>query len=353
MAAAALLSLQDLDDKIVLDVPVKLKPMFNFSVLCTDNARLSEAKAWEEALRGGGHTIADTPESGKVQDCETELVLYVGSYTSVANEITENKKVIFIWPAEEELRLMRQAEIKHKSLYEVWIYPQALTSASMIDVLTMNTRIRIVPQLWSATHILTTVKKTEEEFMYDATNRDSENGVDVVILSDLISSSSSILYPVLACELAEVADSKTIRNVIVTVSSASSLPSSTLFKNLVIGPKLKFVQCKVEDVVPYFMARKQYSVFLYHQMDRTESPELLWSLAYGGFPLIHNLKTSMQIGLRFVDNEVHKVAKFLSVKKESYTVDYANRNREALKSVNPEQQNVQLALQKIADEWSK
>jgi hypothetical protein len=31
----------------------------------------------------------------------------------------------------------------------------------MIDVLTMNTRIRIVPQLWSATHILDTLKKTE------------------------------------------------------------------------------------------------------------------------------------------------------------------------------------------------
>jgi hypothetical protein len=224
----------------------------------------------------------------------------------------------------------------------------------MIDVLTMSSKIRIVPQIWSAKYLRHALNLKEEDlFSYDAPSRESEGGQDVVIVSDLVSSSSSILYPVLACELAEVADSKAIRNIIILVSSNSALPSASLFNNFIVGPKIKYVQCKNSDVVPYFMARKQYTVFLYHQMDRTETPDLLWSLGYAGFPLLHNLKTGMNVGVRFVDNEIHKVAKFLTVAKESYNEDYVKKNKDALSIVSPDHVNVYGTLGKIAEEWSQ
>jgi len=307
--------------------PAKIYPPIHCLLL--DESRQEEMNSWKLAMN-----LLDTSVD-TVDTCS--YVLVFSSYKQLL-QLQTKAKIVYVWNPNEENNL---STVHHKKVFENWIYPQSNHFAPIINILTEGSPVRVMPQIWGP--------ESMPEIVYNCQEKDNSEGTDIVIVSDHVSS-TSLVFPLLACELVEAHNPKYIKNVIVI----SSTPfESKDYESLLIQPKIKYVVCKADDIVPYFSKRKQYSVFLYHQMNTTANPALLWKLVYTGFPLVHNLKTSLQVGIKYVDNEVHKAAKFVTVAKESFVQAYVDRNRQSLLSLHPLNDTTKDIVKKTLDEWTK
>ena len=345
-------NLKDLDPQ----KPAPLPPVAILSVpkrvgvVCSAPSREAEALAWIETLQGTGSPCTRL-KAEELASADADVFLVFEAFETLGTlDPAALKKVAYVWAPEEDTRIMAQGSaIKPVSVKEVWVYPQSVRSAQIISVLTLGTKVRVVPQLYSPAPVLASMTLGG---MYTASERDSKDGMDVVILSDLVSPTSSVLLPLLACEIVESHDAKKIRNIILayTPDSPHQLPPH-LFSNYRIAPKIVSVECSAAEIAPYFMERQQYSMFVYHQADKTECPQLLWDLAYIGFPVAHNLKTTMAAGITFEGDEVIALTKLLEVDKVSFGADYVERTRAALAAVAPLGEAAQDTMKRILAEW--
>ena len=344
-------NLKDLDPRpaplppvAILSVPKRV------AVICTLPSRETEALAWIETLQAADATCT-RPSLQDLPSADVDIVLLFEAYESLGALDSETlKKVAYVWAPEEDTRIMAQASaITPVSVKEVWVYPQSVRSAQVISVLTKGTNVRVVPQLYSPAPLLSSEALGG---MYTSAERDSAEGMDVVILSDLVSPTSSVLLPLLACEIVESQNAEKIRNIILACAPDCPHPLPPhLFANYRIAPKIVSVECTAAEIVPYFMERKQYSMFVYHQADKTECPQLLWDLAYKGFPVAHNLKTSMAAGITFEGDDVIALTKLLEVDKISFGADYVERTHRALAAVAPTGEAALDTMKRILIEW--
>lgn len=316
-----------LDD---LDVPVKKEKIFPpVHCLLLDESRREEMNSWKLSMNLHDTTVND------LDSCS--YIVVFSTYKQLAALPVTKANLVFVWNPNEENDL---STVQHKKVFENWVYPQSNQFAPIINILTEGAPIRVMPQIWGP--------ESMPEVDYNCQDKVNADGTDIVIVSDHVSS-TSLVFPLLACELVEAHNPKYIKNVIVISSSQFE---SKEYDSLLIQPKIKYVVCKSDDIVPYFSKRKQYSVFLYHQMNTTANPALLWKLLYVGFPLVHNLKTSLQVGIKYVDNEVHKAAKFVTVAKESFVQAYVDRNRISLQTLHPLSDTTKDIVKKMLDEWT-
>lgn len=342
-------SLKELDAS---SVKAPLAKQVKIGVLCCAPSRAAEAQAWTETLDHAG--LKATLLDSLLDTSAVDVLLVFGSLLdTAAMDSAVAAKTVLVWAPEEESRLEGSKEaLVVVQLKEVWVYPQNVTTAQLISVLTRGTKVRVLPQLYSPRSMLESLGA--KDVLYDAPTRTSDTGMDVVILSDLVSPSASVLYALAACEITESHSPKTIRSIILALHPKNCNEDVTAaYTKMLVGPKVVSVACESCEIVPYFLARNQLSVFLYHQAEKTEAPQLLWDLAYAGFPVLHNLKTSMAAGVHFEGNDIIATSKLLEVDKVSFGVDYVARTRAALSAVSPTSNAAIDTIRRIVDEWSQ
>jgi len=218
---------------------------------------------------------------------------------------------------------------------ELWIPPQISTFAPVIGRCYGNALCRIMPQIWTPSAI-----PSDQCLRYDTAAKSAEGGIDVVIVGGShFSQTWNPLTSLVICDFAEESKPGTIRNVFIInppiddkrVSKWKS--NSAQFRNL--DSKIFWIEAEEHEIVPFFNAREHATYFLHHQVDRTEFPDLLWHLGYCGFPIFHNLKTTMQFGVRYIESDVVQASKLLAVDKSSFGEAYTERNRTALRIMMP------------------
>jgi hypothetical protein len=208
------------------------------------------------------------------------------------------------------------------SLKEIWVYQQLAQSSQQIYRLTQCPKIRVVPHVWGPS--------MERE--YDAPSRDSSGGIHVVVLTDGVSSTASYLTPLLICDAAEETAPGSLRSVTMWGHGEDSgaVASARAFPRL--ASKVHVVQM-CDDVCVSNLLGSEYTVFLYTQTACTEVPEILWSLAYCGCPVYHNLKTTLAFGVKYNENDIKAAATLLTVSKDSFNAAYLGRNRASLRTL--------------------
>jgi hypothetical protein len=356
-------------------------------IVCIGKARQYEASMWNELFKNSHLAVKhceyivldDTDkEKEKVKDMlQTEkpylladVVLFFCSYSMISQFAPTKKsksKNVFMWPPNEEHTLQKHLRDLAfcRNVQEVWIYPSNRAQINLIELLFGDSKIRVVPQLWKA---------ADASLEFDMQNASEEGGVDIAILSDHVSPTSTTLYPLLACELALQADPKCIRNILFFYSNKSHqwlAETQQLFEKCTHAhPKFQFIKQDSQDsrdsrdgldaLVPFFAKRKHVTVFLYHQQDATELPYFLWSLTHAHIPVVHNLYTEMSVGFKYKDNEMHTVIALLQLGKKAFCNEkdstkydeYGTKARESLQSLSPDSKTFQGLVRTIVKEWN-
>lgn len=248
---------------------------------------------------------------------------------------------VYVWPVSKEDSIVdAMAEgtlaLCKQRVFEGWLYPQSLASAHVVRHALDGSTLRVVPQVWTPSPLSRALGiAAAADAKYNAPARDLAGGIDVVIVSDLAGSTADVLTPLLICAGIHNAAS-VLRNII--VMRERPLPDATLtyiMSECPLADKVKYVAASRDEVVPFFMQRSHYSVFLYHQRDKTEFPSLLWDLCYVGVPVVHNLQTSMAAGLRYQDTDLASAGKLISAASSSLGQPYLERNRKHLQQLMP------------------
>jgi hypothetical protein len=227
---------------------------------------------------------------------------------------------------------------------ELWIPPQISTFAPVIAKCYGKVLCRIMPQIWSPSAI-----PMDQTLTYNAVTKSSEGGVDIVIVGGShFSQTWNPLTSLVICDCAEELKAGTIRNIFIINPKCDDIKINNWKANAEKFPNLEskifWITAEEDEIVPFFHSRDQVTYFLHHQVDRTEFPDLLWHLGYCGFPVFHNLKTTMQFGVRYIESDIVQASKLLTVDKSSFSEAYTERNRSALKIMMP-----QSAIDKIKD----
>ena len=216
----------------------------------------------------------------------------------------------------------------------LWIPPQLQVFAAVFANV-YRARVRVMPQLWTSVVLPPALQTT-----VNPTSKLVDGGVDVAVLgAGLFSHTSSAVVPLLAADIA----AESIRQILVLVAAGTPEAETDAIKTFAarlprLKDKVKVVAVRgAEDIVPYFAKAAHYTTFVHHQIDRTEFPDLVWHLGHCGFPIVHNIKTQMQFGVRYVEHDIAQLAKLLVVDKASFNDAYVARNRTALKALAPEQ----------------
>lgn len=308
------------------------------------NAELSRSiSAWQEAVNAAFASVrvvtADALAADGVADAQCVLLLGMNPWAACISRLPDTVHSVFVWPVGLERDFIDAFAAGTLSsppctVSEGWVHPQSLAQARMVAHALSEAELRVVPQLWTPSPLARTLGLADAtDAVYDAPSRTCADGIDVVIVSDLASSTADVLTPLLICMGMPPA---MLRSVI--IMCAEPLPAATqsyINTHISIADKVRYVRATCDEVVPFFLKRAQYSVFLYHQRDRTEFPTLLWDLCYIGVPVIHNLQTTMRIGLRYRDTDIALAVKLLTLKHTSLGREYMQQNRAALEVLTP------------------
>jgi hypothetical protein len=262
-----------------------------------------------------------------------EAVFYFGPLHKYVQQ-RHDQKLIYMWPVDFEPSMGLQLEssassdiahtielVRHSQKpHEIWLAPQSVYCAPLIDRMFQGPTIRTVPQLWTSRF----------EMAYGSESKDSSKGIDIAVLSDMCSDSNSLLYSLMMCETLVKEKPEYVNNILILRDKPIEQGTLDLIKMLGLESKVKTVLAKEEAVVPYFHKRSTLTFFLYHQNDHTEKPELLWDLMWTGVPVVHNVKTAMDVGLKYTDNAIHDAVKLLQVNKIHLDAAYLQKNRHNL-----------------------
>lgn len=254
--------------------------------------------------------------------------------SKVDSKADSKSKVVYMWPVDIEPSIVLQLERsgscqvaktfeavrQDEKPYEIWLAPQSSYSSPLVDRLFQGPIIRTVPQLWTSRF----------EMAYGSESKDSSKGIDIAVLSDMCSDSNSLLYSLMMCETLVKEKPEYVNNILILRDKPIEQGTLDLIKMLGLESKVKTVLAKEEAVVPYFHKRSTLTFFLYHQNDHTEKPELLWDLMWTGVPVVHNVKTAMDVGLKYTDNAIHDAVKLLQVNKIHLDAAYLQKNRHNL-----------------------
>lgn len=280
-------------------------------------------RAWLAAFQ-------DTPD----MDCETSLsedadvIFAFDAGTAQTLSAAHQSKCVLVWP---QSLLTKAEDLISKGdsglvagglskLREIWVYPQIKLANQAIFRLSGCPKLRMVPHIWQPSF----------DSLYDAPARDDSQGIQVVILTDSVSDTASILQALLICDIANEQSPGKLKGI--TVVAESALKRAGALATAQALPRLSVQSCEVLDVWHY-QQDAQYTVFLYWQTHSTENPEPLWDVAFGGFPLIHNLKTGLQAGVRVQEGDLMKAARFLVSPKSCFGYSYVESNRQALETL--------------------
>jgi hypothetical protein len=263
---------------------------------------------------------------------DLDAILYFGAMEIPISHA--KAKIVYMWPFNKEPQMLSSLErpdvnsgtkvsesieyVRSKPKpYEVWVVPQSSYCLSLIDRMYDGARIRTVPQLW--TPRFTTV--------YGSATKDSSKGIDIALLSDMCSDTNTLLYSLLACEMLYKKNPEYVNSFLILRDKPLEQATIDLVKVLGLESKVKTVLAKEEAIVPFFHKRPTLTFFLYHQNDHTERPELLWDLMWSGLPVVHNIKTGLDVGLKYADNSIGDMVKLLQVNKKHLDEDYCLKNR--------------------------
>lgn len=307
--------------------------------------------AWVEAFEPAAKISVCAPQGScplsiASKDLQDDAKVYIvfeapfgSSNPSYAAAVTKHlKKLVWVMGAEDDAVLEAafsampmNALFSQPSPKEIWLTPQSVPRAAALARMHSASTFRVMPQLWSKLPL-----HPDHQIFANIPGRDASVGYDIVIPTYFTSSEKSMLFPLLIAEAANRSKPDSIASVIVVLPEAvDSAALEANARQLDIGAKLSVVNAKEEEVVPFFLQRKKATVFLHHQHDRTEHPEILWHAAYCGFPVVHNLKTTMKVGMRYTDNDIATAARLMLVSKDSFNEAYMQRNREGLEAVFP------------------
>lgn len=273
------------------------------------------------------------PEVKMNSELDADAIFYVGSLEGFV-KLDISSRLIFMWPVDIEPKMVLQLEEakskgpaelidqvrKCPKPYEIWLAPQSVYCAPLIDRIFNGPTIRTVPQLWTPRFELT----------YGSNSKDVSKGIDVAILSDMCSDSNSLLYSLLTCESLIKEKPDYVNNILILRDKPIEQSTLDLIKVMGLDHKVKTVLAKEEAIVPYFHKRPAMTFFLYHQNDHTEKPELLWDLMWTGVPVVHNVKTALDVGLKYNDNSIHDAIKLLQINKIHLDDTHLQKNRTSL-----------------------
>lgn len=282
-------------------------------------------RAWMTAFQSMPNVVC---ELDHVQEAQLIFVFDEALARSLCS--AHPNKCVLVWPhgllqdAEESIRKGESGSRAEglADLREIWVYPQEKLHSQTIFRLSGCPRLRMVPHIWQPSY-------THDYF---APSRDDSEGPHLVLLTDTVSATASVLSSLIICGMARSFAKKGIRAV--TIIAENPLLASGAVATAKCMPTLSGkVQIANMLDIGHFQQLPHYTVFLYWQTHATEFPETLWDLAYIGFPLIHNLKTELQFGVRVADGDVMNAAQCLMASKSSFNEAYIARNRTALDSL--------------------
>jgi hypothetical protein len=330
--------LSSLDD---LDTPVKRK-----SILIVSMTHSNYVLSWANMFS----SLADVSLQGPYQD--DTLVKPAVTLVSDASDASfdaliyhgplqlpekyDKSKMVYLWPFNEEPDILTNLDSdrphvsslienirKQGKPREVWVVPQSAYCVSLIDRMYEDVRIRTVPQLWTPRY----------DFKYETESKDSSKGIDIAILSDMCSDSNTLMYSLLACEALVKKIPEYVNSIIILRDKQLSQGTIDLIKTFGLESITKTVLAKEEAIVPFFHKRPTMTYFLYHQNDHTERPDLLWDLMWCGIPLIHNVKTGLDVGLKYSENNVLDMIKLLQVNKKHLDDSFCMKSRANLEKL--------------------